>query len=135
MHLPVAQRSAPDAVDPALDFGNWLAFAVACQWISDLDYVFCPGGGSDMFPYYMTEDGTGVQIRAATVEQLRDAQRGEPMQGVPDPVVPVRQIRAEEFRVDGAYDAIVLCRSPGYTPASADAIFDLIRHEFIDELG
>lgn len=134
MHRPVHERSAPAVVEPAIAFGNWLAFAVACQWISDLDYVFPPGGGSDMLGFHMSDDFAGLQMKAATKEQLDRALHcggQDRLQGVPDPVIPLRQLRAEEFSTDGQYHAIVLCRSPGYTPASADTIFDLIRREFV----
>ena len=137
MHRPVEERSAPEVVEPALSCGNWLSFAVACQWVSDLDYVFCPGGGSDILGFYMSDDSTGLQLRAATGEQLsreRHSYGEERLQGEPDPVVPLRQIRAEDFSADGSYDAIVLCRSPGFTPASADAIFNLIRQDFAEEI-
>jgi hypothetical protein len=138
MHRPVEERSLPEVVEPALGFGNWLAFAVACQWVSDLDYVFCPGGGDDVLGLYMSDDPKGLQLRAATMEQLRQhwsSGGDEPLQGEPDPVVPICKIRAEDFSADGSYDAIVLCRSPSCTPASADEIFDLIRREFIEEIS
>lgn len=134
MYRPVAERSAPEVVGPGLTFGNWLAFAVACQWVSDLDYVFGPGGGSDMLSFHMSDDFAGLQLKAATREQVEHAlHRIERLQGEHlDPVVPLRQIRAEDFTSDAPYDAIVLCRSPGYTPASADVLYDLIRNEFVD---
>jgi hypothetical protein len=138
MHRPVEERSLPEVVEPALGFGNWLAFAVACQWVSDLDYVFCPGGGDDVLGLYMSDDPKGLQLRAATMEQLRQhwsSGGDEPLQGEADPVVPICKIRAEDFSADGSYDAIVLCRSPSCTPASADEIFDLIRREFIEEIS
>jgi hypothetical protein len=46
MHRPVAERSLAEVVAPAINFSNWLAFAVACRWVADIDYVFGEGGGS-----------------------------------------------------------------------------------------
>lgn len=134
MQRPVADRSAPDAVEPAINFSNWLAFAVACRWISDLDYVYGPGGGSDMFPFHMNDDHTGLEMKAATREQIDSAlNRGTPLRSEhADPIVPLRQIREEEFQSEGRYDAITVCRSPGYTPPSADRIFDRLVDEFVD---
>lgn len=134
MYRPVDERSSPEAVEPAMNFSNWLAFAVACQWISDIDYVFGPGGGSDMLGFHMSDDFSGLQLKAATKAQLdhvlyrSDARlQGEHR----DPLVPLRQVRADDFTADAPYDAIVLCRSPGYTPASADAVYELVRDLFI----
>ena len=134
MYRPVPERSAPEVVAPGLTFGNWLAFAVACRWVSDLDYVFGAGGGSDMVGFHMSDDFSGLQMKAATREQVEYAlhRPEERLQGEHrDPVVPLRQIRAEDFTAEAPYDAVVLCRSPGYTPASADALYDLIRNELI----
>ena len=116
MHPPVEDRSKPEVVQPALNLGNWLAFAVACQWLSDLDYVFGEGGGSDTLHFYMTDDRGGLQLKATTKEQLDRVAESfgeEHLQGRPDPIVPLREIRAEKFIADKGYDAIVLCRSPG----------------------
>lgn len=136
MHRPAAERYEDAVIKHCINFGNWLAFAVACQWVHDLDYVFGVGGGSDIPGPYLNEDFTGLQFRAATVAELDRQIRSigvERLTGPPDPVVPLRQVRAEEFAANGPYDTIVLCRSPGYTPSSADSLFDLIRAEFIDE--
>lgn len=136
MPRPVEQRSASEVVQHELGFGNWLAFAAACQWVNDLDYVFCPGGGSDLMPFHLSTDRQYLELKAATREQLKRAQHsGEPLQGDPDPRIPLRQIRAEEFGAEGSYDAIVLSQSPGYTPEDADVILDLIRDEFIEDIA
>lgn len=138
MRLPVGERSSPENLVPELNFSNWLAFAVASRWVGELVYVFPPGGGGDLFPLYTTANGNDLQLmpwtRAQIDQRLHGGFRETPVEGVAEPVVPVRQIRAEEFTGDGEYDAIVLCRSPGYTPASADKLFDAILDEFIDVL-
>lgn len=47
--------------------------------------------------------------------------------------MPFRRLRWDMFSTEVPYDAVYLCRSPGFTPASCDPIFDLIRERFIDE--
>ena len=46
LHMPAEDRSDPRRLEES----NYLAFAIACRWIHDLDYVFCDGGGGDVFP-------------------------------------------------------------------------------------
>ena len=94
MHRPVRERSEPDVVAPAINCGIWLAFAVACQWVSELEYDFCPGGGSDMLGFHMRNDLAGLQIKAATTAQLARAVHSfeeERLQGEPGPVVPLQR--------------------------------------------
>lgn len=46
--LGVAVADRPARSRKVLTFGDYLAFAVACQWVGTLDYVYCPKGGDDV---------------------------------------------------------------------------------------
>lgn len=50
-----------------------------------------------------------------------------------DPSIPFTTKTWREYSTDEPFDAIVLTRSPEYTPPEADQIFDGIRNRFIDE--
>ena len=50
-----------------------------------------------------------------------------------EPPVPLAIAKARNFCADQPYDFIFLARSPAFTPAEADPIYDLIRERFIDE--
>jgi hypothetical protein len=39
-----------------------------------------------------------------------------------------------QYGATGPFDLVCLSRSPEYTPATCDALFDAIRERFIDEL-
>jgi hypothetical protein len=49
---------------------------------------------------------------------------------VPFKAIPWRQYTASE-----PFDLVCLARSPEYTPATCDELFDAIRERFIDELA
>lgn len=136
LHRPVEDRAEPQVVDIGIGDGNWLAYAIACRWITDVIYVFNDKGGDDLPRFHLTAgDDPDIQLKAATPEQLDDALYSvSPL--VADrlePVVPLKQVLHSDFEADTNFDAIVLCRSPGFTPASADVIFNEIRHRFVDE--
>lgn len=48
---PVADRASPEAGPHNLSDGNFLTFAIACRWISELQYVYNKGGGSDLLRF------------------------------------------------------------------------------------
>lgn len=137
LHRPVDQRDEPHGGEYGIDDGNWLAFAVGCRWISDMTYVYCPGGGDDLLKYHLADDGSdALQLKAATKEQMDRSLYGmKPLEAVAyDPTVPLVRTPGADFTAGGdAYDFITLCRSPGFTPPAADAVFDAIRERYVDE--
>jgi hypothetical protein len=50
-----------------------------------------------------------------------------------EPRIPFTALSCERFHADQGFDFICLARSPKYTPAEADDVFDEIRRRFIDE--
>ena len=115
--------------------GNFLLYAVGCQWISDLIYVFGDGGGSDEFPYAMKSfdghDGE-IELPAIAPEDFSTLGRGRPTKvQFHEPAIPYRATQSDHFAADQRYDFICLTRSPAYAPPSADPLFDLIRDGFI----
>jgi len=142
LYKPPAERRHPDGGTLGADYsvgdGNYLAFAAACRWISDLVYVF-NDGGDDVLAYVMEDfnlDGSNLQLRGVPRENLKDnlltpqAMRPE----VIEPLIPFRKTRWTEYHVgDQPFDFICLARSPGFTPAGCDQIFDEIRRRFVGD--
>ena len=60
VHLPPKER--PVAAAARVGDGDYLAYALACRWVSDLDYVYNDGGGSDVHPYFSGELRSGGQL-------------------------------------------------------------------------
>lgn len=128
-----------------LQEGNYLLFAIACRWLSSLEYVHPhgqPGDAgrpSDLHFWYMADfDPAAGQIALPhiSLEQIRDMNRWMARQfdvAEREPAVPFTATHFEEFQAREPYDVVCLTRSPRYSPAEADELFDLIRRAFIDE--
>ncbi len=141
LHLPPAERWYPrvstDALERAMTDGSYLAFAVGCRWISDL--TICPGGG-DIHPYIMEGwDPRSGTIRMPRLDdtELRGLIQAWAKPTFPEdrlePPVPLTLISRDDFFAPEPFDFIFLARSPAFTPAEADPIYDAVRERFIDE--
>jgi len=136
---PPDQRTDPPRDPLGLTDGNHLAYAVACRWIDELEYVFCPGGGSDELHLVMQghdREASFVQLSPMTADELRRLyQDRTPVDlNEPEPAVPYRSIRAEDYMATEPFDFVCLTRSPPYTPTTADPLFDRICDEFIEPI-
>lgn len=141
--LPPEQRTDPPRTGLGLTDGNHLAYAIACRWIAELDYVYCEGGGSDELTLVMQNHDRNsgfVQLSPMTAEDFRQLHMLGGPDGAaavldqPEPPVPYRSIRADEFTADGPFDFVCLTRSPPYTPETADSLYELICDEFIEPI-
>lgn len=139
---PSSRSGMLDLDSYALTDGNWLMFALACGWLSNLTYVTnsCaetsdgrrPGDlmsvlmqNFDMQADYLQvvgsqEDWIGRWGRPKTIDHR-------------DPPVPFITNVWREYRASEPFDIVCLTRSPEYTPEEADPIFDAISDRFIDE--
>lgn len=59
--------------------------------------------------------------------------REQPTPAHLEPPFPFRTISWLDYRAEQPFDFVCLTRSPDYTPASSDPLFDVIRERFIDE--
>jgi hypothetical protein len=140
-------RDVADRRDPgeALNDSNYLAFAIGCRWLGGLDYVYNRDdargeGPGDILPCLMEgfdPRAANIQLAALTVDQLWDLpmSRERPRPAHLEPPVPFRAVPWRQYRVPAPFDLICLARSPEYTPATCDLIFDAIREQFIVELA
>lgn len=133
----VEDRADPEPGPHKMSDGNFLAFAIACRWISEVVYVYNKGGGSDLLYYHMENfdlSSNHVELKAVRVEELKRAVGDRrPEITSTEPKVPITQTRWQDFTTSDPFDAVCLARSPSFTPGSADEIFDAIRETFIDE--
>lgn len=147
---PLEDRRDPRIGDDALGDGNYLAFAIANRWISELiyviggryedsddemDYAWQPG---DLLPYLFENFDLWTRtLRLPTLERrnlldnLLSTERLRPLSL--EPAVPFQWMVCNEFRATEPFDVICLARSPAFTPDAADAIYDEICSRFIDE--
>lgn len=135
------QRRFPKEGEGGLEDGNYLAFATACRWLSDLAYIHNgSSGGDDVLLYYRQGFDPAAQnlqlvgIRSQqelrenllTPQNLTIAHR--------EPAIPFQSLQWEQFHAEQPFDFICLARSPPFTPAESDPIFDAIRQQFIEEI-
>ena len=135
---PVEHRRDPRTGDGGLGDGNYLVFAIACRWLSELVYVPTDRSHHDIPAFVMDGFDVGAaHIRLAAVMYdelelnagtLRSA-RVEHW----EPPVPFSTTSCAQYHAEGSFDVVCLARSPAYTPAEADEIFDAVRSCFIDE--
>jgi hypothetical protein len=127
-----------------LSDGNWIAFALACQWLSELLYVLNTDEGPpcDLMSPYMEGFGTDaayIQLAAIKPKDMTTWQARLLQDDPPPPVhhfepkVPFRWVPWPQFEAAETFDVICLARSPGFTPVESDVLFDEIRDRFIDE--
>jgi len=132
-------RRYPKAGEGGLGDGNYLAFAIACRWLTDLAYVFNDGGGDDALLYVLEGfDPQAQNIQLAAVRSRRELSenlttpKNLTLEHL-EPPVPFTAMGWRDFQADHPYDFVCLARSPPYTPPESDAIFDEIRGRFIME--
>jgi hypothetical protein len=144
---PPHNRHSPRTGDDGLGDGNYLAFAIANGWIDELTYVIggryedfmdYPWQPGDLLPHLFDDFDLGTRtIRLPTLaprdlrESLCSTDRLRPL--ALEPPVPFDWLLWHEYEAPEPFDLICLARSPSFTPAAADALYDEIRRRFIDE--
>jgi len=116
--------------------GNYLAFAIACRWLSSLTYVHhWRKKGDDFWHRYVVDmnlETQGIQMPyfgPATAMQLFNRAK-EPRHL--EPRLPFTRTAAHKYRNSEPYDLMYLAHSPLYTPTTADPLIDVIR-EYMNE--
>ena len=141
---PLADRHDPVIGDSGgvigLGDGNWLAYAIACRWLSDLTYVYNDDGGNDlMIRHHQDWDpaALNLQLKGFRADRKNELMAGPGRRPKPDalePTVPFRHMQWQEYRTNEPFEIVCLARSPGFTPPTSDPLFDEIRRTFIDEV-
>lgn len=137
LDLEVGDRAGMAHV--ALADSNWLAFAVACRWMSSLTYVPNGAGRPRDLMWLVMEgfdsDASNIQLAAMTEGNLNDALYHRPFTVKRlEPKVRFGYVPWAQFEATEAFDVICLARSPEYTPPESDTLLDAIRERFIEEV-
>ncbi len=124
---PASMRSYPRSDEGSgIGEGNYLAFAIACRWISKLTYVHHPECGDDLLTCHMKnyDDNSGfVQLKYYGDTPISEDRSPLAL----EPEVPFEKISCELFQNSGPSDWVYLAQSPSYTPESADTLIPVIR--------
>jgi hypothetical protein len=104
----------------------------------DLTYVFnrtdLPPG--DVMPYVIADfdaEAAHIELPGLTPRELAKLPWETPQVEHREPKVPFNAIPWPRFESPAPPEFISLTRSPAYTPAESDALYDAIRERFIDE--
>lgn len=132
MFMPVDQSA--EAARRVTD-GSYLAYACAAGWVADLTYVHNTDTCEDLHPHHMKNwdrYAAALQLKAVRRSHLVSATKPEqwPVEHL-DPEIPFRHLHWRDFQADRPFDAMVICRSPNFTPPAADQIYDLICQDYI----
>ena len=118
-----------------LDSGNYLLFAAASHWIKTLTFVCHPNWQYDYYPIIMKEsnDNSGyiqmkrflkkINFNVANINTTKQEFES-------DAEIEFSILRDYKNYIEpklGAFDYMVFCQSPSYTPTSADFILDVIK--------
>lgn len=120
--------------------GNFLAFAIACRWISKLNYIHPKNKATDL-PWFHFKDfnlsSEFIQLKHLSrkdfntvfnnsIESIKDKIKSISL----EPEVQFTEIPYYDFKSTSSYDYILLTKSPGFTPIESDNLIPIIS-EFI----
>jgi len=126
VHIPIEQR--PHNIKH-MDAGNYVAFAVACHWLSNINFVLHSEGTREisfMIAKDFDSESGYFQIpkfeKEVTVMSIRETKKV-----AIDIELPFKVTDPEEFDNERAFDYVVLSISPGFTPAASDSLIPVIQ--------
>ncbi len=145
LHLPLHQRANPPIGAGEMNDGNFLAYALACRWISRLTYVHHPNGGDDLLAFHFKDFDPKtmiLELKACDRQQLdrwqldwRPRRPTYEALGVKatEPPIPFEMVASPKFKSSEPFDLLVLARSPEFTPVASDALVPVIE-EFMQSI-
>lgn len=144
LHMPLTERHKIKLFNGylGLSSGNYLAFAIACQWISELKYINNKDWFNDLPQFHFRDFDINTNIIELKKYHDKDIQKmidhGDLYQQALtikpleiEPAVPFQRIDYENFKNEETYDYILLTQSPGFTPKTADALIEVITEYMI----
>jgi len=138
LFLKEEDRPHPENVSEFLTSGSYLAFALACGWISDLTFVHHAEWPDydDLMRYYFKDNDIHsgfIQLKAYSHIDIKvfDYVCSNPPTRT-EPEIPFTLCPVEDYRSASAFEIATLCQSPGFTPESADSLLDVFREYILE---
>lgn len=131
-HLSSSMRRFPKRGNKYLNCGNFLVFLAGTGLLKRVTFVSHPDWINDYNGVYMKEfdtDSGAIQLKRFSKQVIKDDDFCTPLYALPhevEPSIPFVRVSRHDFHSEIAPDRVVLTRSPGYTPASADLLFDAL---------
>lgn len=148
VNLPLERRASPKRGSAGINFGSFMAFALGNRWFESIDFIASESWNEDISPFLLAPRTYQDLLRAkkpltppASLDlQLMHLPRTywsrpkitspEERRESGEPIVRLNLLDAKSAvgRYDRiAWDFVYLCHSPGYVPASADHLLELLR--------
>jgi hypothetical protein len=137
LHLSLFDRMTPD--ESEIGPGNYLVFAIACRWVSSLNYVHHVDGGDDVMDIHFkdfTEHSGFIQLKrcGSFVEDWDGGYNNVSCKVLSlEPPVQFGKVAANSYSEREKFDLIVLSKSPGFTPVTCDPLIEVVS-EYIDQI-
>ena len=134
LHLPLEERADAAEASNKMDSGNYLVTAIACRWVSRLEYVMNPKNFlKDCEEWLYDPNGNGFDIALPKLQKRKPGFFPGMTLSVleHEPTIPFCPTIAEKVSYGGAFDFMLLCQSPAFTPSSADQLIPVIM-EYMD---
>jgi hypothetical protein len=138
LYRPVESRMNPKTGPGGLHAGSYVSFAAACRWLGRVEYVLHPKANDDFVPFHFKNNDPysgALQLKKCDSESLRghlNAMYG-PRSFEAEPDIPYEMVMGTKFKNVRPFTLGLLCQSPGFTPASSDALIPVIM-EYIKPL-
>ena len=143
LSMPVSERPRAKQGDQGVNFGSFLAFAVGCRWISEIDFVINTNWHDDIARYLLSGPShkfvderspasvlpygdyclTLELMQIESFDLMNEGNLIERRKPVGEPRVPLNIITIENIGdrySNTSWDYVFLSRSPGYVPSYAD---------------
>lgn len=122
--LPPEKRQSPKTTGlQGLGFGNYLAFAIACRWVSKLTFVLHPGWDNDL-PWTLfknfDEYSGYIQLKLFNKKDIDIYRIKKAIPLAVEPEVVFRMVEGKKYNAQEPFNYVIICQSPGYTPSKAD---------------
>ena len=132
-HPPQRRRVPTGRESWQLGDCNFIAYALATQWIGKLTYVTHPQWIDDIQWLHMKDFDTKsgfVQMKrfeSGFAEELEDFMDVKRLPFEADPDIPMDVIPRADFQLESPPDYLFISHSPNYTPPTADKLFKTMK--------
>ncbi|WP_249869149.1 UPF0489 family protein [Oceanobacillus saliphilus] len=134
LHIPLNRR-LNELNKEQMNSANYLAYAIACGFFSNVEMVLHPDYENENLPtiFFSNCDvnSSFLEMKAYDKTQVR---YGTPKETIKfDNKIPFKIVTdTKHYNAKGQYDYVLFCQSPEYTPQSADFTLEVIKEYIIE---
>lgn len=131
-NIPIENRE--DEIDLShMGPANYLSFAISLNLFSKIFFVHHPDYRNEDMPVAffkdLSFDSGYIEMKGYDIEDLSLI---TPINI--DPQIPFYMATKEDYHVKEAYDYLIFCQSPAYTPHTSDILLEVVKEYIIDDI-